>query len=117
MLGIRRRAFVTLLGGATVWPLAARAQQRATPVIGYLSGRTADSDASMLVSVRRGLADVGYAEGRNVAIEYRFAGGRYDRLSVQLTDLTQRKVAVIIFVGFPEIEELVQKIRASPIPI
>ena len=62
-------------------PLKARAQQRAMPVIGYIGGRTADSDASMLVAVRRGLADVGYAEGRNVAIEYRFADWRYDRIS------------------------------------
>ena len=78
---MNRRDFITLLGGAAAWPLAAHAQQRALPVIAYLSGRTADSDASMLVSVRRGLGDVGYAEGRNVAIEYRFTDGRYDRLS------------------------------------
>ena len=97
---MRRRDFITLLGGAAAgWPLTAPAQQRAMPVIGYLSGRTADSDASMLVSVRRGLADVGLAEGRNVAIEYRFTDGRYDLLSAQLTDLTQRKVGVIVFVG------------------
>ena len=85
---LRRREFIAALGGAVVSPLVARAQQRPMPVIGYSSGRTADSDASMLVSLRRGLADVGYAEGRNVAIEYRFADGRYDRLSTQLTDLT-----------------------------
>ena len=74
---IRRREFIAGLGGAAACPFTARAQQRAMPVIGYLSSRTADSDASMLVSVRRGLADVGYAEGRNVAIEYRFADSRY----------------------------------------
>ena len=79
---IRRRECITLLGGAAaVWPLAATAQQRAMPVIGYLSPRTAESDASMLASVRRGLGDAGYAEGRNVAIEYRFADARYDRLA------------------------------------
>ena len=106
---IRRREFVAGLGGAAVaWPLAARAQQRAMRVIGYLSGRTADSDASMLVSVRRGLGDLGYAEGRNVAIEYRFADGRYDRLSAQLTDLTQRKVGVNVFAGLVSPEELLQ---------
>jgi putative ABC transport system substrate-binding protein len=87
------------------------------PVICYLSGRTADSDASMLVSVRRGLADVGYAEGRNVVIEYRFADGRYDRLSAQLTDLTQRKVGVIVLAGSGLTEELLQQLCASPIPI
>jgi putative ABC transport system substrate-binding protein len=87
------------------------------PVIGYISGRTAETDASVLVSVRRGLADVGYAEGRNVAIEYRFAGGRYDSLSAQLTDLLRRKVGVIVFAGVLPIEELVQQVRASPIPI
>src|SRR6516165_10187211 len=96
---LRRREFVAGLGGAAAWPLAARAQQRAMPVIGYLSPRTADSDASILVSFRRGLADVGYAEGRNVAVEYRFADGLYDRLSGQLTDLTQRKVGVIVLAG------------------
>ena len=114
---MNRRQFITHLGGAVAWPLAASGQQRAMPVIAYLSGRTADSDASMLVSVRRGLADVGYAEGRNVAIEYRFTDGRYDRLSAQLADLTQRRVGVIVLPGFLVNEELVQQVRASPIPI
>jgi ABC-type uncharacterized transport system substrate-binding protein len=70
-----RRSFITLLSGTAAWPVAARGQQRAMPVIGYLSGRTADFDVSMLDALRRGLADVGYAEGRNVAVEYRFADG------------------------------------------
>jgi len=90
MLGIRRRAFVTLLGSAAAWPLAARAQQRAMLVIGYLSSRTADSDASMLVSVRRGLADIGYAEGRNVAIELA-ADGWSDRTSCAQSRLRSRR--------------------------
>jgi putative ABC transport system substrate-binding protein len=82
---LRRRDFIAALGGAAAaWPLAALPQQRAMPVIGYLSSRTAESDAPMLVSVRRGLADVGYAEGRNVAMEYRFADNQYDRLPAQL---------------------------------
>jgi putative ABC transport system substrate-binding protein len=114
---IRRREFIAGLGGAASWPLAARAQQRAAPVIGYLSGRTAESDASMLVAVRRGLADVGYTEGSNVAIEYHFADGRYDLLYTQLTDLTQRKVGVVVLAGGLGNEELVQQVRASPIPI
>src|SRR5437868_13396284 len=112
---MNRRQFITLLAGAAAWPLAARAQQRALPVIAYLSSRTADSDASMLVSVRRGLADVGYAEGRNVAVEYRFTA--YDRVSADLTDLTQRKVGVIVLAGSSLTEGLVQQVRASPIPI
>src|SRR5262249_37356660 len=116
-MSLRRREFIAALGGAVVWPVAAYAQQRAMPVIGYLSSRTAESDASMLVSFRRGLVDVGYAEGRNFAIEYRFTDGRYDSLSAQLTDLTQRKVGVIVFAGFSAFEELVRQIRASPIPI
>ena len=70
---LRRRDFVAGLGGTAAWPLAARGQQPRVPVIGYLSGRTAESDASMLVAFRRGLGDIGYAEGRNVAVEYRFA--------------------------------------------
>jgi putative ABC transport system substrate-binding protein len=114
---LRRREFIAGLGGGLAWPLAARAQQRAVPVVGYLSSRTAESDASLLVSLRRGLADVGYAEGRNVAIEYRFADGRYDRLSALLTDLTQRKLGVIVLAGFTSSEELVQQVRASPISI
>jgi putative ABC transport system substrate-binding protein len=117
-IGLRRREFIATLGGAAAWPLAASAQQRAMPVIGYLSGRMVDTDASMLVSVRRGLADVGYAERRNVAIEYRFADGRYDRLSALLTDLTQRKLVVIVLSGFSAgSDELLQQVRASPIPI
>jgi putative ABC transport system substrate-binding protein len=115
-LCLRRREFIAGLGGAAAWPLLTHAQQRALPVIGYLSPRTAESDVSILVSVRRGLGDVGYAEGRN-EIEYRFADFRYDRLSTQLADLTQRKVGVIVFAAFVPIEGLVQQVRASPIPI
>jgi putative ABC transport system substrate-binding protein len=97
---MRRREFIAGLGSTAAWPVVARAQQAAMPVIGYLSSRTAESDASMLVAVRRGLADVGYGEGRNVAIEYRFGDNQYDRLPSQLTDLTQRKVGVIVLAGF-----------------
>jgi putative ABC transport system substrate-binding protein len=98
---MKRRELITLLGGAVAaWPLAARAQQRpAVPVIGFLSGRTADSDASALVSLRRSLGDLGYVEGRNVAIEYRFADGEYDRLPALFTDLLARRVALIVYVG------------------
>src|SRR5215469_3972549 len=108
-LPLQRRDFIAALGSAAAWPLAAGAQQRAMPVIGYLSGRTADSDASMLVSFRRGLADGGYTEGRNVVIEFRFGDGQYDRLPGQLLDLMQRKVGVIVLVGSGSNEELLQR--------
>ena len=116
---MRRREFITFLGSAAAaWPVAARAQQpRAMPVVGYLTSRTADSDASMLIALRRGLGDLGYTEGRNVAIDYRFADGRYDRVSADLSDLTQRKVSVIVLVGSGLTEGLRQQVRASPIPI
>jgi putative ABC transport system substrate-binding protein len=116
-LCLQRREFIAGLGGAAVWPVAGSGQQRAMPVIGYLSSRTADTDASLLASFRRGLGDMGYAEGRNAAIEYRFADGRYDPLSAQLIDLTQRKVGVIVFAGVVLNEGLLQQVRASPIPI
>ena len=93
---IGRRQLLAGVGGAAAWPLTAGAQQRAIPVIGYLSDRAAESDASMLVAVRRGLGDAGYAEGRNVAIEYRFTEGRHDRIPAMAADLVSSRVAVIV---------------------
>jgi hypothetical protein len=112
---LRRGEFIAGLGGAATWPLAARTQQRAMPVIGYLSGRSADSDASILVSFRRGLADVGYAEGRNVAVEYRFADGRYDRIPAMAADLVGRRVGVIAATDTPAV--LAVKAETATIPI
>jgi len=93
---IRRRTFITLLGGAAAWPLAARAQQR-LPVIGYLGGYGAapGNSQSNLAAFRKGLAEIGYAEGRNVAIEYRWVADQNDQLPAMLRDLINRGVAVL----------------------
>src|SRR5499425_862746 len=86
----RRKFLATLLGGAVAgWPLSARAQQPAMPVIGYLSIRSAESDVPMLKAFRRGLNETGYVEGKNVVIEFRFAGAQYDRLPALAGDLVR----------------------------
>jgi putative ABC transport system substrate-binding protein len=97
---MRRREFMSLLGGAaTVWPFAARAQQPAMPVIGFLGSLSPAAVARPLAAFRKGLENVGYEEGKTVAVEYRWAEGQYDRLPTLAADLVQHRVAVIVTVG------------------
>jgi putative ABC transport system substrate-binding protein len=117
MLDLRRRQFITLLGGGVVaWPIALRAQQAAVPVVGFLSGRSLASDAHLVAAFRQALNDSGFVEGRNVAIEFRWAGGLLDRLPTLAADLVQRKVAVI-FAGAADVHVGALQVAAATTPL
>jgi putative ABC transport system substrate-binding protein len=97
---LRRREFITLLGGAAVWPLAARAQQAAMPVVGLVNGRSAQDAARHTAALRKGLNETGYVEGPNVTVEYHWLEGQYDRLPSLIAQLVRRRVAVIATPAF-----------------
>jgi len=113
---MRRREFITLISGATAWPLVARAQRPTMPVIGFLSTRSSIDTSHLMASFRDGLAQNGFAEGQNVLIEYRWALGQYDRLGAMAMELARRPVAVLVAVG-GEPAALAAKAATSTIPI
>ena len=113
---MRRREFITLLGGAAAWPVAARGQHTAAPVVGFLSGRSRGKSASVVNAFHKGLAETGYREGRNVTVEYRWADGQYDRLPTLAGDMNGQSVTAIAATG-GSVSGLAAKAATTKIPI
>jgi putative tryptophan/tyrosine transport system substrate-binding protein len=112
---MKRREFITLLGGAAAWPLAARGQQPAMPVIGILSLGSAAGEVPRIAALKQGLSQTGHVEGQNIAIEYRYAESQYDRLPALAGDLAQRKPAVIFAAGPPSVRAVKEHTATIPI--
>src|SRR3954452_20233800 len=116
MPGMRRREFVSLFGAAVAWPLAARAQQSAVPVVGLLTGFSADAAARYVAAFRKGLNQTGHVEGQDVTVEYHWLEGHYDRLPALMADLVHRQVAVIATPA-GNVTSLAAKAATATIPI